>query len=122
MTARVYAYAACSTCKKAEKWLTARGVAHTTIPIVERPPSLTELESLVNKSGLPARKWINASGGSYRALLAERGKDAVEALSDRELLTLLAADGKMIKRPVVVADEHVLVGFHEPAYEAAFPR
>jgi arsenate reductase len=116
----VYAYAGCSTCKNALRWLSAQGVAHETIPIVESPPSLAELKKLVRASGLPARKWINTSGGSYRALVLDRGKEAVEALSETELLTLLAADGKMIKRPVVIAGDTVLVGFAEPAYAKAF--
>ncbi len=118
MKPRVYQYAACGTCKKALKWLDAHGVAYESVPIVESPPSLAELRALVTKSGLSARKWINTSGGSYRALVAERGKEAVEALSDEELLALLAADGKMIKRPVLVAGHDVLVGFAEAAYEA----
>jgi arsenate reductase len=117
---RVYQYAACGTCKKALKWLGAHGVAYESVPIVESPPSLAELTELVKKSGLPARKWINTSGGSYRALVQSRGKEAVETLGERELLALLAADGKMIKRPVVIAGDHVLVGFVEEAYEARF--
>jgi len=119
-TVRVFQYAACGTRKKALAWLDAHGVAYEGVPIVERPPSLRELGELVEKSGLPVRKWLNTSGQNYRALLAARGKEAGEKLSDRELLALLAADGKMIKRPVVVAGEHVLVGFSEAAYEARF--
>ncbi|MBK8936919.1 MAG: Spx/MgsR family RNA polymerase-binding regulatory protein [Polyangiaceae bacterium] len=118
--ARVYHYAACGTCKKALKWLAARGVACELTPIVEQPPSRAELARLIAASGLPPRKWLNTSGGSYRALVEARGKAAVEALTDAELIGLLAADGKMIKRPVVVAGERVLVGFSEAAYEAAF--
>lgn len=118
---RVYAYAACGTCKKALRWLDARGVTYETIPIVERPPSAAELTKLVAASGKPPRKWLNTSGGSYRALVESRGKAAVEALSDAALLALLAADGKMIKRPVVIAGEDVLVGFDEDAYGRVFP-
>jgi arsenate reductase len=117
---RVFHYAGCGTCKKALKWLDAHGVAYETVPIVESPPSLAELKQLVKASGLPARKWINTSGGSYRALVAKRGKDAVESLSDDALLALLAADGKMIKRPVVVAGARVLVGFAEAPYGEVF--
>lgn len=118
--AKIWQYAGCSTCKKALKWLDAHGVAHESVPIVEEPPSLAELKKLVEASGLPLRKWINVSGGSYRALLEARGKEAVEKLSDAELLALLAKDGKMIKRPVLAAGEQVLVGFSEAAYEAHF--
>lgn len=117
---RVYQYANCGTCKKALKWLDAHRVGYESLPIVESPPSLAELTALVKRSGLPARKWINTSGGSYRALVESRGKEAVEKLTDAELLALLAKDGKMIKRPVVVTAGAVLVGFAEPAYEATF--
>ena len=115
---RVYQYAACGTCKKALQWLGAHGVAYQSVPIVEGPPSLAELTELVKRSGLSARKWINTSGGSYRALVEHRGKEAVEKLTEGELLALLAADGKMIKRPVLVAGDRVLVGFSAGAYEA----
>ena len=115
---RVYQYAACGTCKKALQWLGAHGVAYQSVPIVESPPSLAELTELVKRSGLSARKWINTSGGSYRALVENRGKEAVEQLTEGELLALLAADGKMIKRPVLVAGDQVLVGFSAEAYEA----
>jgi len=118
---RIYQYGACGTCKKALRWLDARGVAYEPVPIVERPPSLAELTRLVKTSGKPARKWINTSGGSYRALIESRGKAAVEAPSEAALLALLAADGKMITRPVVIAADTVLVGFDEAAYEATFP-
>ena len=118
-TIEVWHYAGCGTCKKALRWLDQHGVAYRAIPIVEQPPSLAELQAMVKASGLSARKWLNTSGGSYRALVAERGKDAVEALDDAALLGLLAADGKMIKRPVVRAGDTVLVGFREDAYAAA---
>jgi len=118
---RVYQYAACSTCKKALRWLDTRGVSYEPVPIVEQPPSLAELTRLVKTSGKPARKWINTSGGSYRALVESRGKAAVEALSDAGLLTPPAADGKMIKRPALIAGDAVLVGFDEAAYESTFP-
>lgn len=116
----VYHYAGCSTCKKALKWLDAKGVRATLVPIVERPPSAAELAKWVKASGLSARKFINVSGGSYRDLIAARGKAEVEALDDARLLALLAADGKMIKRPLLVAGTKVLVGFREEDYEAAF--
>ena len=112
----VYSYDACGTCKKARKYLDGKGISYEVVPIVDAPPSKTELERLVKASGLPARKWFNTSGGSYRALVAERGKDAVEALTEAEIVALLAKDGKMIKRPVLVAGATVLVGFREEAY------
>lgn len=118
--ATVYAYAACSTCKKALAWLKAHGVEADVVPIVDRPPSAKEIEALIEKSGLPASKWWNTSGEAYRALIAERGKDAVAALGTKEVAKLLAENGKRIKRPVVVAGSTVLVGFREDAYASAF--
>lgn len=114
----VYAYDACGTCKKARKWLDAHGVAYEVVPIVERPPSRTELAKLVRASALPARKWFNTSGQSYRALVAKLGKAELDALDDEAVLDLLAKDGKLIKRPVVVAGTRVLVGFREEQYES----
>jgi arsenate reductase len=115
----VFHYAGCSTCKKALKWLTTNGLRFEAIPIVERPPSARSLASWAKKSGLPVRKLVNVSGESYRALIATRGKEAVAALDDAALLALLAADGKMIKRPLLVRGDLVLVGFDEAAYERA---
>jgi arsenate reductase len=115
---RLYEYAACSTCKKARKWLDERGVPYEAIPIATRTPSQTELRRLVKASGLPARKWFNTSGQSYRELVKQRGKEAVEALSEGEITALLAKDGKLIKRPVLVQGDRVLVGFREEDYEA----
>lgn len=116
----VYAYAGCSTCKKALAWLKAHGVDAQVVPIVERPPSARELEALIEKSGLPASKWWNTSGEAYRALIAERGKDAVAALDAAQVAKLLSENGKRIKRPVLVAGDTVLVGFREEAYASTF--
>lgn len=115
----VYAYSGCSTCKKALAWLKAHQVEAKVVPIVDTPPSASELEALVARSGLPASKWWNTSGEAYRALIAERGKDAVAALTTKEIARLLSENGKRIKRPVLVSAGHVLVGFREDAYQAA---
>jgi arsenate reductase len=114
--AKFFEYAACSTCRKAKKWLDAHGVAYESVPIVEAPPSATELGELVKRSKLPVQKWFNTSGQSYRALVDRLGKEGVAKLPDAEKIRLLAADGKMIKRPVLVSREKVLVGFDEGAY------
>lgn len=114
----VYAYGGCSTCKKALSWLKAHGVDAKVIPIVDAPPSAREIESLIDQSGLLPAKWWNTSGEAYRALIAERGKDAMAALTKKEVARLLAENGKRIKRPVLVAGEKVLVGFKEEAYAA----
>lgn len=114
--ATVYAYAGCSTCKKALAWMKAHGVDAEVVPIVDAPPSGKEIEALIDRSGLPASKWWNTSGEAYRALIAERGKDAIAALTKKEVATLLAENGKRIKRPVLVTDDAVLVGFRDEAY------
>ena len=113
----IYAYDACDTCRKARKWLDAHGIAHEVVPIVEKPPSRAMLSKLVKASGLPAHKWFNTSGQSYRALVASLGKPKVAALGEDEVLELLAKDGKLIKRPVLVAGDKVLVGFRPEQYD-----
>ncbi|XXF77938.1 Spx/MgsR family RNA polymerase-binding regulatory protein [Myxococcaceae bacterium GXIMD 01537] len=113
----VLGYAGCGTCKKAWKWLDARGVAYRSRPIVEAPPSVEELRRWVERAGVPVRKWLNTSGQSYRAL----GKAKVDAASEAQLLEWLAADGKLVKRPVLVTRDAVVVGFQPERYEALFP-
>lgn len=117
MPIKLFHYEACSTCKKARKWLDSQGLRHTLIPIVDQPPSASDLLGWMRLSQIPAHKWFNTSGLSYRALVAERGKDYVAALTPEGIATLLAADGKLIKRPLLVTDKKVLVGFNESSYE-----
>ncbi len=112
----VLAYAGCSTCKRALRWFEDRGIAVDVRPIVDEPPTATELASWIPKSGRSVRKWLNTSGQSYRAL----GKAKVDAASDDELVKWLARDGKLVKRPVVVTKDRVLVGFSEDDYAASF--
>ncbi|WP_338864474.1 Spx/MgsR family RNA polymerase-binding regulatory protein [Myxococcus stipitatus] len=112
----VLSYSGCSTCKKALKWLEARGVPHHVRPIVDTPPTVAELEQWIPRSGVSVRKWLNTSGQSYRAM----GKAKVDAASEAELRAWLAADGKLVKRPVVVTPTTVLVGFQEEAWERVF--
>jgi arsenate reductase len=115
MTVKVYQYPRCGTCKKALKWLDAHGVDYESIDITEKPPSKTALKKHWKASGLPIRKLFNTSGKSYR----EGGfKEKLATMSDAEAIEALAADGKLIKRPLVVGDDFVLVGFKEPEYEA----
>lgn len=109
-------YPACGTCKKALKWLAAKGVERELRHIVDAPPKKQELNTWIKASGKPVRKWLNTSGQSYRAL----GKARVDAMSDAQVLDALAKDGKLVKRPVVVAGASVLVGFDEDAYRATF--
>ena len=107
-------YAGCDTCKKALRWLEQHGVTPRVRPIVEEPPTAAELARWVPQSGLSVRKWLNTSGQSYRAL----GKPTVDAASDATLAEWLAADGKLVKRPVLVWGARVLVGFKPEAYAA----
>jgi arsenate reductase (glutaredoxin) len=116
----VLSYAGCSTCKKALAWLAAKGVSHRVRPIVDEPPTVDELKTWIGASALPVRKWLNTSGQSFRAL----GKAKIDAASDEQLVKWLAADGKLVKRPVVVAPAkgragsvRVLVGFKPEAWE-----
>ena len=107
----VLAYAGCSTCKKATAWLDAKKLAYRVRPIVEQPPTKAELAAWIPASGLSVRKWLNTSGQSYRAL----GKEKVDAATDADLVKWLAADGKLVKRPVLVDTRggglRVAVGF-----------
>jgi arsenate reductase len=112
----VLSYAGCGTCKKALKWLADHRIVPRLRPIVDEPPTPAELGRWIPASGLPARKWLNTSGQSYRAL----GKAKVDAASDADLAQWLAADGKLVKRPIVIKGDKVLVGFSAEAYEALF--
>ncbi len=111
----VLSYAGCGTCKKALAWLAARGVTVEVRAIVEAPPTVAELTRWISASGKPVQKWLNTSGQSYRAL----GKDKVAAATDAQLVALLAKDGKLVKRPVLVSGDTVLVGFKEAEWKAA---
>jgi arsenate reductase len=113
--ALVLAYSGCSTCKKALAWLTANDVAYDVRPIVDEPPTKRELAAWIPASGKPVRKWLNTSGLSYRAI----GKETIDRASDADLARWLAADGKLVKRPVLVRGEQVLVGFDVDAWTAA---
>lgn len=104
-------YPACSTCKKAKKWLDDNGLAYTDRHIKENKPSYEELKHWLEISGLPVKKFFNTSGMQYRALEL---KDKLPGMSLEEQLQLLATDGMLVKRPIVVTDSgNVLVGFKE---------
>jgi arsenate reductase len=119
MKPKVYQYAKCSTCRKALAFLDARGVEYQAIDIVSQPPSKAELRKAQRSSGLPLKKMFNTSGQSYR----EGGfGERLASLSESEAFDALAADGKLIKRPLVIGDDYALVGFDEAAYQARFRR
>lgn len=112
----ILSYAGCSTCKKAMRWLDAHGIDVEVRAIVDQPPTEAELSRWIPGSGLSVRKWLNTSGQSYRAI----GKEAVDAAEEATITRWLSEDGKLVKRPVLVADGRVLVGFREEAYDELF--
>ncbi len=107
-------YPKCSTCKKAVKWLGEHGVEYTDRHIVEENPSAEELKEWHQKSGLPLKRFFNTSGQIYRQ---NNIKDQLPNMSEEEQYDLLATNGMLVKRPIVVGDDFVLVGFKEKEYE-----
>ena len=103
-------YPRCTTCQKAKKWLDENKVNYTERHIVENNPSYDELKEWFNKSGLPLKKFFNTSGLLYKEMQL---KDKLPGMSEEEQLELLSANGMLVKRPLVVSDEFVLVGFKE---------
>ena len=103
-------YQTCSTCKKAQKWLDERGVAYDLRPIKEENPTEEELRRWHQMSGLPLKKFFNTSGMQYRALGL---KDRLPQMSEDEQFALLATDGMLVKRPMLIGEDFVLVGFKE---------
>ncbi len=108
-------YPKCSTCKKAKAWLDDHGVAYVDRHIVEDNPTADELARWREVSGLPVRRFFNTSGQKYRALGVKAQMDA--GMADAEALDLLATDGMLVKRPIIVGDDFVLVGFKEAEWE-----
>ena len=109
-------YPRCSTCQKAKRWLDERGAAYELRDIKEQNPTAEELRAWHEKSGLPLKRFFNTSGLQYKALGL---KDKLPAMSEEEQLALLATDGMLVKRPILVTADRVLVGFREAEYQAA---
>lgn len=109
-------YKKCSTSAKAEKWLAENGLAYTFRDIKGQNPTEAELREFWQKSTLPLRRFFNTSGQLYRALLL---KEKLPTLSESEQLALLASDGMLVKRPILVAEDTVLVGFSQKTWEEA---
>ena len=103
-------YPKCSTCQKAKKWLDEQGVEYTERHIVENNPTYDELKEWYTKSGLPLKKFFNTSGLLYKEMNL---KDKLPTMSEDEQLKLLATNGMLVKRPLVVKEDLVLVGFKE---------
>lgn len=105
----VFHYPKCSTCRKALKWLDEQGIEHTRVDIVEHPPSVAKLERALQLAGVELRKLFNTSGQSYRG---GGWKDKLATISKADALAALAADGKLIKRPLLLGPELALIGFN----------
>lgn len=117
MAIKAYLYNKCDTCRKAKKWLTENRVGFEEIPIVDAPPSKEELRRIWKASGLDLRKFFNVSGVQYRELGL---KDKLPTMSEEEMLELLASNGKLIKRPLIVDGQTVTLGFKEEELEKAW--
>ena len=107
-------YPKCSTCKRAKAWLTENGVAFDDRHIVEDNPTAEELKAWWEKSGLPLKKFFNTSGMLYKEMQL---KDKLPEMSEDEQLLLLATNGMLVKRPLIVAEDFVLIGFKEAEWE-----
>jgi len=115
----VYAYAKCSTCRDATRWLREHGVNFVERPIYEQPPTIAELRAMLRHQGGQLRRLFNTSGIQYR----ERGLAAkLPTMSEADALALLASDGRLVKRPFVLGDGVGLLGFDAGAWAAALPR
>ena len=107
-------YPRCTTCKKAQKWLDDNGLKYELRDIKENNPSFDELKNWYTKSGLPLKKFFNTSGLLYKSMEL---KDKLPTMSEEEQLSLLATDGMLVKRPILVDGDTVLVGFKESDWE-----
>ena len=109
-------YSRCSTCRKAKAWLDEHGAVYESRDIREHNPSRDELREWQRKSGLPLKRFFNTSGQQYRELAL---KDRLPGMSEDEQLDLLASDGMLVKRPLLITERTVIPGFREELYEQA---
>ena len=107
---KIYTYKNCGTCKKATKWLDAKGIAYEELPIRETPPSVDELNQMLAYQGGEIRKLFNTAGGDYRELNL---KDKLPNISQADAIELLASRGNLVKRPFALFDGFGLLGFKE---------
>lgn len=107
-------YPKCSTCQKAQKWLDEKGISYELRDIKSENPTAEELKEWHAKSGLPLKKFFNTSGILYKSLQL---KDKLPEMSEEEQIQLLSTDGMLVKRPIIVTEKTVLVGFKEKEYE-----
>lgn len=109
-------YDRCSTCQKAENWLEEHGIPFGKRPIKEENPRAEELKAWAKRSGLPPRRFFNTSGLQYKK---RKLKEKLPAMSEEEMLALLETDGMLVKRPLFISEERVLVGFRPDAWSEA---
>lgn len=106
-------YPKCTTCQKAKKWLDEQGIAYDLRDIKEENPSYEELAAWQKRSGLPVKKFFNTSGLLYKSMEL---KDKLPGMTEEEMLRLLATDGMLVKRPLLVGEDFVLVGFKDATW------
>ena len=108
-------YPPCSTCKKAKAWLDSHGLSYTDRHIKENNPTYEELKSWYERSGLPLKRFFNTSGLQYRALELTK---KLPTMPEDEQFALLASDGMLVKRPLLIGEDFVLTGFKQADWEA----
>ena len=109
-------YPKCTTCQRAKKWLDDKNISYTFRNIRDENPSADELSEWDKKSGLPLKKFFNTSGLLYKSMEL---KNRLPHMSEDEMITLLASDGMLVKRPIIVGDDFVITGFKEDQWENA---
>ena len=110
-------YPKCSTCKKAKKWLEENNIEFTSRNIVTQTPTAQELNEWIKNSGQDIKKWFNTSGLKYKELNL---KEKLSTMSNEEKVQLLASDGMLIKRPLLISDKGILIGFKEEMWKKIF--
>lgn len=108
-------YPKCTTCMKAKKWLGDHHISYTQRHIKEENPSISELKKWHHQSGLPLKQFFNTSGLLYKSMQL---KDKLPAMQEDDLYALLASDGMLVKRPLIITGTRILIGFKEKEWEA----
>ena len=111
-------YKRCSTCREAMKFLDNNNIAYQYRDIMTENPSVEELNEWIIKSNLPIKRFFNTRGVLYREMNL---KDTIDTMSDEEAIEILSTSGKLIKRPLLISDQGIYVGFHEELYEDLIP-